>query len=330
MSVIIAACKSQEATLETIQALLSSGDYDLDFQEPETGDTALLTALAFYREDAALEIIRRGANIDLANVNGVNPLMRACFRSLKSAAQELALRVIDMEAADNPGRTALSWAAFSSPLEIVKMLVYRGAHVTTKGVFGRSLLHQALMGGNLAVAEYLLSEYGIFSIHDRDTENNQALHLVGITGQVRAAQWLIGRGAEVDGTGNCDGTPLMVASQFGNIDVARVLVRAGAEINRTGQLTALGHAAFQGHTSMAQELLLWGADPCLVGISQETARQAAVRRGHHGTSQLLEAWRSIQVVWTLGSVEQVRRLGKNSVLKRLPKELVRVVWSMLV
>jgi hypothetical protein len=123
----------------------------------------------------------------------------------------------------------------------------------------------------------------------------------------------------------------MCASLSGEIDVARVLVQAGAEINnRASNLTPLGCAAFHGHTSMVKELLLWGAVPSLVGTFQKTACQAAMRGGHHETAQLLGAWGSIQAVWVVRSADQVRRVGKNSALERFPKDLVRMVWGMLV
>jgi ankyrin repeat protein len=192
MSGLIDALKSRLSNLASFQALLDSGKFDLDFQEPETGNTALLTSLQFKKEYAALEIIRRGANVELANAEGGTPLMMACIQNLKFAAQEIARRVTDLEVVAESSGTALSYAAYFSSPEIIKMLVRRGAHVTTKSAFGRTVLHQALMGGRLTNAEYFLADYDCFSIHDCDTEAKQALHMVCETGQTKAAQSLSG------------------------------------------------------------------------------------------------------------------------------------------
>jgi ankyrin repeat protein len=343
MSGLIEALKNPRGTLEEIYALLDSGEIDLDFQEPETGNTALLTSLINSPEFVALEIIRRGASIGLADAHGETPLMRACEFNLLAVAKEIASQVTDLEVLDNNGRTALAYASCSLSLEMVQMLVRRGASVHTKDRFGRSLFQKAAMLGEIATAEYFLDEFeDLFSVHDRDDQNNQAIHLVAGTGSAISARWLVGRGAEVDGIGHNGWTPLIFSSFYGKVEVARVLVQAGAKITRT----TLVWAAYNGQSLMVQELLMRGADPSGVRVTRlsrffflcannnvnppETARQAANRRGHGEVVRLLDAWGSIRAVWAMGSAEQVRRVGKKSALKRIPKDLVRMVWSVLV
>jgi hypothetical protein len=122
----------------------------------------------------------------------------------------------------------------------------------------------------------------------------------------------------------------MNASWYGKIDVACILVKAGADIDKTAQFTSLGYAAIGGHVLMARELLLWGADPTRMGSHQETAHAAAVRQGHDGVVRLLDSWGNIQAMWVVRSAEQLRRLSVQSALRLLPKELCREVGSMLV
>jgi ankyrin repeat protein len=67
MSLLIDTLKSVDAIhLESILPLLESRDFSIDYQEPETGCTALMYALETGNEEVALELIRRGANVDLA------------------------------------------------------------------------------------------------------------------------------------------------------------------------------------------------------------------------------------------------------------------------
>jgi ankyrin repeat protein len=191
---------------------------------------------------------------------------------------------------------------------------------------------QGIEHGNLATARFFLSSFDLFSgfsVHDRDAQGNQALHLAAFAGNTDEAQWLIDRGAEVDAPGKLGGSSLMKASAGGKIGVASILLQAGAEIDLAARLTAVGYAAFHGHVLMVRELLVWGADPNHMGSAQETARHAALRQDHGGIVKLLDDWGSIQAVWVVRSAEQVRRLSGFSALKRLPKDLSRVVGSML-
>jgi ankyrin repeat protein len=275
----------------SFQTLLDSGDFSLDFQEPGTGRTALYTALdcEYPREDYAMELIKRGANVELCDAEEITPLMIACARGCKETAKELVMRVSDIEVQDEFGLTAMAFAVRYSSVDMVKVMLRGGASVRTKDNFGLSLFHQAISCGNLPTSEYLLREFYFFSVHDRDSHGRQALHLVAKSGNTQSAEWLIDQGAEVDVRSYFDMTPLMDASFHGKIDVACVLVQAGANVNLPADFTSLRFASNNGHLLMARQLLLWGADPLGMGTGQETARQVALLRGHDGIVQLLDS-----------------------------------------
>jgi ankyrin repeat protein len=331
MSLLIAACKAEKSNLESFQALLKRGDLDIDFQEPETGNTVLCTAISHYKEDFALTLIKGGANLKLANSNGRTPLMIACFRNLPFIAKEIASRLTDLEVSDGCRRTALALASQHTSLKTVKMLIGRGASALSKSALGRTVFHHALMGGQMDTAEYFLALHDeLFSVHDSDSEDNQPLHLVAMTGKASAAEWLIARGAEVDKPGKLEMTPLMVASGKGKIDAARVLVKAGADIGLSARWNSLGYAVYHAHYLMARELLLWGADPYGVGTAQQTARQIAVLQGHGGVVKLLDAWVTIQSLWVVRSAGMANRISACSKLKCFPKDMCRMLGSMLV
>jgi hypothetical protein len=152
-------------------------------------------------------------------------------------------------------------------------------------------------------------------------------------------------------------TPLMKASLEGHIDVARILIQAGAEID-SGQVsmfrrmlfcwgsdfvraefaapgendwTPLMWAAFKGRTLVARELLLSGADPRLFDLEGYDVRSIAIL-GECGDDviRLLDAWGSIQALWVIRSAGQVRQRGAKSSLKRIPKDLCRMLGSLIV
>jgi ankyrin repeat protein len=330
MSLLIDALKDRGSP-ELLLTFLESGQFPFDFvREPESSMTALKAAMDHHLEKAVLDLIQRGSDVELADLDGLTPLMLACERNYKSAAREIASRLPDLEAVDPRGRTALSFSVRFSSLDMVQMMVQLGASVHTKDVRGCSLFFQSVMSERFATADYFQTEFdGLFSVHDRDAEGAQALHLAAMAGNAIVVKWLIVRGAELEAKGNFDMTPLMTASASGNVGVARVLVQAGADIDRATGLTSLGWAASDGQLPMIQELLLWGGDPRGIGTFRVTARQAALLRGHGGVVKLFDAWGSIPAVWVVLSAGQVRHISTRSKLQSFPKDLIRMVGSML-
>jgi ankyrin repeat protein len=87
MSRLVEAMKSEDANL--VLTLLESGDFFIDYQDPETGGTALMYALETCgEEDFALELIELGANVELPDFDGGTPLMAACLANFRSATVE--------------------------------------------------------------------------------------------------------------------------------------------------------------------------------------------------------------------------------------------------
>jgi ankyrin repeat protein len=75
MSLLFDACKINNGSMEDLKALLDSGYFSLDFQEPVTDRTALYTALYFRNKDFTHELIKRGANVELSDAEGTTTLM---------------------------------------------------------------------------------------------------------------------------------------------------------------------------------------------------------------------------------------------------------------
>lgn len=135
-----------------------------------------------------------------------------------------------------------------------------------------------------------------------------------VSGTAAIASELLRAGAPVDGDPEYPETPLMTAASYGDADVARVLVDAGASLTMTAAPTAGGvpegsalrHAAVFGMNDVADVLVAAGAvdivhaaahgsiDAQLLASATETDRIAALRiaaeRGHVAMmQQLLDA-----------------------------------------
>jgi uncharacterized protein len=98
-----------------------------------------------------------------------------------------------------------------------------------------------------------------------------------LTGTGELARLLLAAGAPVDGDPQDDETPLMTAASYGDAEVARVLIEAGASLEAVSSAdaggvphaTALRHAAVFGTTDVLDVLLAAGAR--VAGLSQAAA-----------------------------------------------------------
>jgi len=140
------------------------------------------------------------------------------------------------------------------------------------------------------------------------------------------AQELLRAGAPVDGEPGDPETPLMTAASYGNADVAKVLVEAGASLTATASPdaggvpngTALRHAVVFGMTDVADVLIAAGATDLvhaaatgsvrksLTDATTEADRVAALRIAAEGgqlsvIDELLVAWTPIEGVDRDGS-----------------------------
>ncbi len=99
----------------------------------------------------------------------------------------------------------------------------------------------------------------------RSADGFSALHLAAFFGQVEAARQLLAAGAEVDaaGTGWMTGTPLHSAASAMHAEIVAMLLRSGADPNarQLGGWTPLHSAAANGDERSVDLLLAAGADP---------------------------------------------------------------------
>lgn len=131
--------------VEIMAALIDAGA-TVDLQAPD-GMTALLAATAFARttrEIAGIELLlARGADPNLANAEGNDPLMMTARHGLVEGVVALLKKGADPKRANRYGTTALMQAARGHLVETARILIRAGADASQKDERGLTALRYA-------------------------------------------------------------------------------------------------------------------------------------------------------------------------------------------
>jgi ankyrin repeat protein len=236
---------------ETVRSLLQR---KADVNAPQIdGTTALHWAVRLDDLETAELLIRAGANVSAANRAGATPMQLAALNGNAVMIEELIKAGADSNAPlTQYGDTALMMASRTGKTDAIDVLLDGGAKVNTKETWGGTT---ALMW---AVSERHPAAVKMLIDHGADV--NARSHFVpaangrGFEGRTPVAPQP-GQAAEEFASGWL--TPLMFAAREGDVESARLLVAAGADVNAPASdgKDALGLAIFNGNYELASFLI---------------------------------------------------------------------------
>lgn len=117
---------------------------------------------------------------------------------------------------------------------------------------------------------------------------DQQLMQAAGTGDVTRITALLAEGAQVNATDALGNTALLNAVREGDVESARVLLKAGAYADgRGGAMPPLAAAALRGHTIVARLLIRNDANVDAVGANELSALMNAVKLNHLGVAKVL-------------------------------------------
>ena len=172
---------------------------------------------------------------------------------------------VDVDAASsNGGATALITALFLGREEAVRGLLTAGANVELRQASGHNALHVASFQGHARVAAILLQEGGANIAAQVDESGGtpaNALSLAAKNGRLDVMKIILGAGADVEFAGDGGAGLLCDATCDGHIGLSRELENAGVSVNAVSKgATSLWLASCAGNVKVVRALHEMGAD----------------------------------------------------------------------
>jgi ankyrin repeat protein len=251
---------ASKGDIPTLRTLLESNT-DVNVARAD-GSTALAWAVYGNHPEAVDLLIRSGADVDASNDYGITPLSLACINGNSAMVENLLDAGADPNISQHTGETPLMTCSSSGVLQGVRSLLGHGANVNAKEKEeDQTALMWAAVERQPEIASELLAHGA--DVHARskiipepepyiiDMPEDETVFGTNYPPTVRF----------IDVSGGF--TAIHFAAQQGNVETARRLLDAGADVNSPHQEhgSPLVIAIASGHKDLARFLLENGADP---------------------------------------------------------------------
>uniref|UniRef100_A0A672TJH3 Ankyrin repeat and SOCS box containing 13 n=1 Tax=Strigops habroptila TaxID=2489341 RepID=A0A672TJH3_STRHB len=213
------------------------------------------------------QLIESGACVNAVTYDSITPLHEASLRGQTQCVKLLLAAGAQVDARNIDGSTPLCDACASGSIECVKVLLSHGAKVNPP-LYTASPLHEACMN-DVSLSSEKSSWSGLERdlIHPGQDQYNHLHEQQGIqckplnSGSSECVQLLIDVGANLEAHDCHFGTPLHVACAREHLDCAKLLLKAGANVNAAKlHETALHHAAKVKNVDLVEMLIEFGGN----------------------------------------------------------------------
>ncbi|KAJ5078566.1 palmitoyltransferase hip14 [Anaeramoeba ignava] len=199
---------------------------------------------------------------------------------------------ISREIKDENGNGPIHWAAENNRAQVIEALIKMGFPIDNSNYVQSTPLHLACTKDSVSIIKLLL-ENGA-DLYKTDEIQSTAIHVATQCNAYLVVQYLISNYPEIVDLPDQfqNQTPLHWASHRGNYDIAVLLIKNGANINKqdnTGN-TPLHLACKHGNRKIVELLLKNNTDFLIKNNSQETPIDLAVHSGKIETARFIKIY----------------------------------------
>ena len=214
--------------IEAVKLLLEHDDILVD-RKMKNGMNPLLNACNKGYYNIVKHLLNKGADVNAQEREGHSGLLIAVSRNHPEVVKLLLCQDdIQVDLKNDKGTTPLKEAAFRGYLDILVLLLNKGADVNAQSNKGFSSLHNSVEGNHPDVAELLLDRDGIRVDLQENSFGDSPLHLAAKNGNVVITRLLVEKGNASTHLKNWAGrTPLQVAQRFRKHAAAKLLQSLG-------------------------------------------------------------------------------------------------------
>ncbi|XP_046582158.1 ankyrin repeat domain-containing protein 17-like [Haliotis rubra] len=290
----------------------------------QIGKTPLIVAAWKGRQDVFGFLVGRGADESVTDAYSNNILHWACHGGDVGMVQFIVSeRLVDIDSRGKDRYTPVMMAAERRHKDVVTLLVQAGCNMSHVTNGGNNILHVTCACGDITTVKYILSKNSVninsSGMNERTAamiaalrghravfellvsegcdlspvthNNNNILHEACVGGDVGIVNYIVSTDiVDINSRGKYDRTPVMVAAEFGHIDVLELLVREGGDVNLRSDAgnTILHAACLGGYVKVVSHVLTTThVDINAQGIQGRTPLMLAAWKGHQDVFELL-------------------------------------------
>jgi putative CocE/NonD family hydrolase len=267
--------------IEQVKRLIATG---ADVKENDDEErTPLCYAVEAGKMELVQLLVEAGADV---NAGSWPPL----FVAIDGDNTAIAKYLIDHGANINAGGSwpALMEALYASSIEMIGLLISRGADINVKDEDGMPALYSAFFTGKEGVAKLLLEKGADFAWKDK--AGRKSLHYTALEDYSGVAELLLVKGAKIDERdGEYNFTPLHYAARFGSTKVVEVLIAHGADIKAKDKwgYQPIHWAAYHDRPEIIELLTAKGADVNAKTSLGQTPLQLAIPKRNTASIEML-------------------------------------------
>jgi ankyrin repeat protein len=243
---------------------------------PQTQSGQLATVIQAGRRAAAFAMIRAGADVNEAQLDGTRPIHWAVYRVDHDLVDALIAKKARVDVANEFGHTPLAEAVKQGDARLVKTLLGAGSGTEGPNADGQTALMVAIKNGDLPIVQMLIDAGAKVNVVEKVQDQTPLMWAAAATrNAAEMVKVLIAKGADVNARARFNDWPSQITSE------------PRAQYHAYGGLTPLLYAARGGCYRCVEALVAGGADVNLPTPEGVSPIMLALDNGHNGVARLL-------------------------------------------